>query len=141
MKYVFQLVAKGTDPMTGASKRTIRNCVAFTTLDAAENRVERFKQACIDQDKLDGEQEITVEIEEIEVIDDTPALQHVWVVMRGETNSGGSLVGVRINVADAVKLALEQPVADSGGTEWKQVYENRWECGCDYVEIEGTELK
>lgn len=67
--------------------------------------------------------------------------QQVWVVMRGEKQSGGSLVGVRIDPQDAIKLALEQPVLDSGGTEWKQVDENRWECGCDYIEIEGTELK
>jgi hypothetical protein len=64
----------------------------------------------------------------------------VWVVTRGENQSGGSVIGVRKEREAAIQLALAEPIRDSGGTEWLPHDEHRWECGCDFVEIAQFEV-
>jgi len=70
--YVYLIEATGVCGLTGETKQTVRNSVVFRTAEAAGKRVEKFKQACIDNYRLSEHKDmpIKVEIFPLEIIEE-----------------------------------------------------------------------
>ena len=61
----------------------------------------------------------------------------VFILSMGETHYGGSPMAVAFNKQLLVeKVGRLAPSSGSGGHEWRKVDDDRWECGCDYVQID-----
>jgi len=66
---VYQLWAAGTDYITGSRKIDVHNTIVFTTVEGANRRIEQFRQATIDRQKLLASDPINVRIEPLTVVD------------------------------------------------------------------------
>jgi len=67
---VYQLVAFGTDGLSGCSPRTIHTITVYPTIEMAEKRVEKFRTIVIRNRMLCDDDQLEIKLKALELIDD-----------------------------------------------------------------------
>jgi len=67
---VYQLVATGTDWVTACSHRTMYSLTVYPTWEAAESRVERFREILIEKNMFVDDDLLEIKIKTLELIED-----------------------------------------------------------------------